>query len=198
MDLVVGRDVGGPASLEPGDRFLRRQGQMLGHLGLQPCERPVGIDARQERRDVVRVAPPARLRVGELGLVAGLGGRDHVGSDQDVLAQLGGQLVPGRLAVERLDGVADVRLVLQQAADGRRRVRRAARQADDREARPGDVVLPEHAHVAAESRLGGRDSSLRMGRRVAVCMGVMAVRDREGGQGGEERHQHRQRQGDRA
>ena len=29
VDLVVGRDVRGPAALDPGDRFLRRQGQML-------------------------------------------------------------------------------------------------------------------------------------------------------------------------
>jgi hypothetical protein len=70
-----------------------------------------------------------------------------------VLAELRREGVPGSLAVERLDRVADVDLVPQQAADRRLRVWRSRRQADDREARPGDVILPEDAHVAAKSRL---------------------------------------------
>ena len=61
------------------------------------------------------------------GLVAGLGGGDDVGGDQDVLAQLPGQLVAGRLAVERLDGVADVGLVPEQPADRGVGVGRAGR-----------------------------------------------------------------------
>ena len=60
---------------------------------------------------------PPRLRVGELGLVTGLGRSDQVGGDQDVLPQLSGQLVAGSLAVERLDGVADVGLIREQPAD---------------------------------------------------------------------------------
>ena len=191
MDAVVRRDVCGPAALKPGDRLLRRQRQVLTHLGLHPRERPVArIDARQQGRDVVRVALPACLRVGQLRLVAGLGGGDHVGGDQDVLPELRRQRIPGCLAVEGLDRVAEVRLVSEQAADRRRRVRRPARQADDREPRPGDVVLPEDAHVGAELRRG-------LARRVAVRMRVVAVRDRQRGEGGEERDQQGQGEGDR-
>jgi hypothetical protein len=86
---------------------------------------------------------------------AGLRRSDHVGGDQDVLAELRREGVPGRLAVERLDRVANVGLILEQSADGRRRVRRAGREADDHEPRPGDVVLPEDAHVTAQGRLRG-------------------------------------------
>ena len=52
---------------------------------------------------------------------------NDVGGDQDVQAELTRQLVAGRVTVERLDGVADVGLVLEQPADrgvGVRRVRR--------------------------------------------------------------------------
>jgi len=115
----------------------------------------------EDGRDVVGVRQPARLRVGQLRLVAGLGGRDDVGRDQDVLAQELRHLVTRRLAVERLHGVADVVLVLEQPRDGGLGVGRAAFEADDREPRPGDVVLPQLAHVDAE-----RDGLLRQRRRV--------------------------------
>ena len=40
---------------------------------------------------------PARLGVGELGLVAGLGGGDQVGGDQDVLASSAVSSLPAAL-----------------------------------------------------------------------------------------------------
>ena len=69
MDLVVGGDVCAPVALEPRDRLLRRQFEVLVHLRLHRRQLPVlGIDAVQDRRDVVGVGQPACLRVGELGL----------------------------------------------------------------------------------------------------------------------------------
>ena len=100
------------------------------HLGLHRRELPVArVDAVQHLRDVVGVLDPTGLGVGELGAVAGLGSGDHIGGDQDVRAQLTGQLVAGRLAIEGLDRVTDVGLVLKQPRDGRFGVGSAALEA---------------------------------------------------------------------
>jgi hypothetical protein len=83
-----------------------------------------------------------------------------------------------------LTAFADVGLVLQQSSDSGVGVRRTGRQADDRQPRPGDVVLPELAHVGAErDRLAGLHrrrvsddgDGLGLVRLVAVREGVVAV-----------------------
>ncbi len=107
--------------------------------------------------------------------------QDDLGGDQDVKPELAGQLVAGRLAVERLDRVADVGLVAQQPPDGGLRVRSVGRQADDRQARPDDVVLPQASHVLAQRELLLRQFPV-MVRRVVVRLGGVTVRDRERGQ----------------
>jgi hypothetical protein len=67
------------------NHFLRRQLEVPLHLLLQRCERPVPrVDAVEDRRDVLRVRLPASLLLGELRLIAGLRGRDHVCGDEDV------------------------------------------------------------------------------------------------------------------
>ena len=83
-----------------------------------------------------------------------------------------GQLVAGRLAVERLDRVADVGLVLEQPPDRRLRVGRVRREADDREPRPGDVVFPQLAHVVSKRELLSGDRAPRGMLSASVRQGV--------------------------
>ena len=92
-----------------------------------------------------------------------LGRRQDVRRRGDMLFEQGGQLIAGGGAVVGLDGVADVVLVLQQPLQGGVRLRVAAEDAEDGQARPGNVVLPQLTHGEAQGRLlGGR------GRREAV------------------------------
>ena len=77
----------------------------------------------EEGGDVVGVCLPAGLVLGDSRRVARPRRRDQVGGDQDVVAQEPRQLVARRVPVERLDGVADVDLVLEKPPDGRARVR---------------------------------------------------------------------------
>ena len=72
---------------------------------------------------------------------------------------------------------------LEQAADGRLGVRGIRRQADDREPRPRDVVLPEPSHLLAESELVVRHR--RRVSLIAVGSGIVPARDGEGDEGAE-------------
>ena len=128
-----------------------------------------------------------------LALSPAFAAADDVGGDQNVRAQLPGQLVTRRVPVEGLDGVTDVGLVLQEPPDRRVRVGGPCLEADDRQPRPGDVILPELAHVLAQCHCLRRklrrmvDALRRLHRRVrvvsCVAMGlghVHAVRDGQG------------------
>src|SRR5262249_51351446 len=107
----------------------------------------------QEVRDVVGVGVPPGAGVGECRAVAGLRRLQHLDGDGDVVVQQRGEPVAGRLAVEGFDGVADLHLVAQQAGGGGREAVGAVREGDDRQPRPGDVVLPELAHLVVEGHL---------------------------------------------
>ena len=93
--------------------------------------------------------------MGQLRVVAGLGRDENCHGTRDVLLEQLGQLIACGLAVERLDRVADVDLIPQQSTFGRREVGIAAREADDRQARPGDVLLPQFPHAVVEGQLLG-------------------------------------------
>src|SRR5262249_40093103 len=129
------------------------------------------------------VRDPTRLRAADLRAVAALRRGDQIGGDQDVLAEELSELRADRLAVEGLDGIADVGLVAEQPRDGGARVGRIALEADDREPRPRDVVLPELAHVLPE-----RDRLLRPQerRRTRHRMLRMGDRTRSGHAGADE------------
>ena len=110
----------------------------------------------EEVGDLVAVAIPGRLGRIDLRGVATLGGlqkRDRAG---DVLLQQPRQLVAGGIAIERLDRIADIDLVAQKPRLGRREIRQIAGEADDREPRPGDVVLPQLAHPVVQDELLAR------------------------------------------
>src|SRR4029079_17123010 len=100
--------------------------------------------------------------------------------------------------VVRLDRVADVGLVFAQTSDGRLRVGRAGREADDREPRPAHVVLPEAPHPLPERELGARHRALRGDGGLAVRLGCRPARHRKRGKGGECRDQQRDAERDRA
>jgi hypothetical protein len=156
VDGVVRRDVGGEVAVQPGDRLLCGQREVFahhrGHLVQPPVVR---VEAVEERGDVDRVGVPAAQRVVQGGLVAGLGGGEHVHGDEDVVAQQVGELVGGVTPVERFERVADVGLVAQQPLGGRPEVRQVGEEADDRHPGPDDVVLPQLAHLVAELELRG-------------------------------------------
>ena len=127
------------------------------------------VRAREQGGDLVGVLRPARLLRRDSRAVALLRHRDQVRRDEDVLAQERCELLAGRGAVERLHRVAEVGLVPEEPRDGLLRVGCVRREADDREPRPHDVLLPEPVHRAAERELTRRDS------RVVVVRGDRAV-----------------------
>ena len=98
MDLVVGRDVGGPVPLQAGDDLVGRQPEVRAQLGLHdaPSFQKRGLTLRA-RSAMSSPFSPTAPSVGELGLVAGLAAAIDLGGDQDVRSQLPRQLVAGRL-----------------------------------------------------------------------------------------------------
>ena len=68
----------------------------------------------KEPSDLPRVPVPRIARLFEGRCVSAPRGGEQIGGRQDVLLEQTGELVPGCLTVERLDGVPDVDLVLQQ------------------------------------------------------------------------------------
>jgi hypothetical protein len=84
------------------------------------------------------------------GLIARLRRQHEIGGDQDVLAEERGQPCAGGATVERLDRVADVLLVSEQALRGGGGVWQVGGGADDEQPRPRDVVLPETAHLVVQ------------------------------------------------
>ena len=73
-----------------------------------------GIGGCEEVRDLVGDVVPAGVGVVERCRVPCLRGLQQLDRDGDVVVQQGGELVTGGRAVVRLDGIADVSLVLQQ------------------------------------------------------------------------------------
>jgi hypothetical protein len=67
-----------------------------------------------------------------------------------VVLQQRGELLAGGVAVERLDRVAEIHLVLQETLGRRGLVREITEGAHDEEPGPGDVVLPQLAHVGPQ------------------------------------------------
>jgi hypothetical protein len=67
-----------------------------------------------------------------------------------VFGEQGSQLIAGLIAIERLDRIADVHLVLQQTLCSGISVWQAGKGADDVDARPGNVIFPEFAHCLLE------------------------------------------------
>jgi hypothetical protein len=84
------------------------------HRGPHDVLRPELRGGRgEEVGDLVGVGVPTGVGVVEGGRVAGLRRLEQLDRDGDVVVQQAGQLGAGRVAEERLDGVADVGLVLQ-------------------------------------------------------------------------------------
>ena len=97
--------------------------------------------------------------------------REHILIAADLIAVA----QKGDGAVERLHGVANVCLVPKQSGDGRFRVGGVRGQADDRQPRPGHVLLPEAVHRPAERKLVRRDRAgmLRHGHDAVVMGGLV-------------------------
>ena len=95
------------------------------------------------------------LRCADQRRVAGFGGGSS--ATAPVMCSLSSAVswLPAALTVVGLDRVADVDLVGEQPRLRRRQVRQVVREADDRQAGPGDVVLPELAHGVMEGGLLG-------------------------------------------
>ena len=154
VNLVVGRDVGRPVAVEAGERLLGREARCSCSIDfISPGPHEPGF-APARNAAISSAFAVQRVDVGNCGLVAGLRRGDQVCRDQDVLAEEPRQLLSGSVAVEGLDRVADVGLVPEQPPDGRLGVGRAGGEADDRQARPGDVVSRDGA-----SRRGTRRAS---------------------------------------
>src|SRR5262245_11911090 len=145
-DLVEGDHVGVPITLEPCNDLALGEVEMLhqevGHVGFGPVLR---IGSAEQARDLLSVLSPLAVVLSELGVVAGLGGRDQVDRDHDVLLEQPGERLPGGGAVQGDDGVADVFLVLEQAAGSRRGVGRSGHRRDDVFAGPDHMVGPQPA-----------------------------------------------------
>jgi hypothetical protein len=87
---------------------------MLPHHQLHLIERPfVGVRAVQKCRDLVSVGIPACVSIGDPGRIPGFGGRQQIGRDQDVVAQQRRELATRRVAIERLDRISNIGLILQ-------------------------------------------------------------------------------------
>ena len=136
----------------------------------------LGFGVVEEVGDLVAVGVPRGAGLRDLRVVARLGGLEQSDRAEDVLAQQGGEAVAGGLTVVGLDRVADVGLVAKQPALGRLEIGQSGGEADDRQPRPGDVVLPELSHRVVECRLscregGGLGSVLVGGGRMRVRTG---------------------------
>ena len=109
--------------------------------------------------------------------------------------------LPAVRAVVRLDRVADVDLVGQQARLGGLQIGQPAGEADDRQARPGDVVLPQLAHRVVEGELARRQRMRRgcvtVGADEGFVMGARRMRLVGTGRGHRERRARQRDQHDR-
>ena len=131
---------------------------------------------------------------GERGVVARLRRLQQRDGPEDVGAQERPELRARGGAVVRPDRGGDVGLVLQEPVLGRRQVGQAAGEADDRQAGPRDVVLPELAHVVVQALglRGPRGSGVVVpGGGVVVKGGGRAARGGEGDHGGRGADRHR-------
>ena len=159
LHLVVGRDAGCVVAAQLLGRLLQREVEVVLHHQAKVRERPlVRVRVVQEPRDVARVRVPILGRLVERRLVAALGGVEQLCGRQDVLREQVGELVPRGLAVEGLDRVADVHLVLQQPVRRRLQIGQVGGEADDEQTRPGHVVDPQLTHPVVEcplAHLGG-------------------------------------------
>ena len=100
---------------DPGDRLVLGELQVEREQVEDVLLRPVRIGAGEERGDRLDVRGPARVVGRERRLIAGLGGRDEVDRDEDVLLEQLGQPVTGGLPVEAGDRGTDVLLVPEQS-----------------------------------------------------------------------------------
>jgi hypothetical protein len=108
--------------------------------------RPVRIGATQEGGDIFAVCRPLLLCVIELLFIPAFGGLDDFSSERDVIAQQRCQLLARVLTVIRLDRIADIILIFQQAFGNGITVRQICQRADDVVACVGDMFFPQFSH----------------------------------------------------
>jgi hypothetical protein len=142
-DVVEGLHVRGPIAGDPRDRLVLRELEMEREEVKDVLLGPVRVGAGEELRDLCGVRGPACVVLREAVVVAGLGGRDEVDGDHDVLLEELRELVACSLTVVAGDSRTDVLLVLQEPARGDIRVGRTSDGGDDVLARPEDMVGPE-------------------------------------------------------
>jgi hypothetical protein len=108
-----------------------------------------------------------------------LGGLAHPDRSHDVLLKQAGELVARILAVVGLYGVANIRLVSQQAVLSCLQVRRVVREAYNRQASPDPVVFSQRAHVVMQrARLRVLRRCRLLAQRPQVRSSIMARRCR--------------------
>ena len=169
VDRVVVADVGVEVAREPVDGLLERLVEVrLHHRPHLPRGQLRGFAPLRKSAISLPFAYQASCACPSAALSPAFAACEQRDGAEDVRAKQLGELRARGRAVVRPDRVADVRLVLQQARLGRRQVGQAAGEADDRQARPGDVVLPELAHVVVQALRPWRRRARRVGR-AAVC-----------------------------
>ena len=104
MNLPVRRNIRRPIALQACNRFSKCEIEMRPHHKLHLIERPfVGVRSMQKCRNLVGVGIPARVSIGDPRRIAGFGGLQQIGRDQNVVAQERCELATRRVTIERLD-----------------------------------------------------------------------------------------------
>ena len=120
------------------------------------------------KRDLIAVRVERRLCLGCGVAVAGLGGLQQRDCGVDVALQQGSQLVARLAPVERLHGIADLRLVVQQSVHGELGIGKVADEVHDRALGPRPMGLPQRAHRVMQRERLRRDRPVLTARRARV------------------------------
>jgi hypothetical protein len=114
MDFVIRSNGCLIVTLQIGDSLFQSQIQVFSHHRLHLFKRPIlGIGRVEEFCDVIRVNVPTLTRIFQCGCVTAFCRLEYFCGNQNMLGEQRGQLFAGFLAVKRLNGIANVNLVLQ-------------------------------------------------------------------------------------
>src|SRR5687767_2572056 len=118
MDAVVSCDVRLPIALDPRHSFSRREIKMLTHHLSHVGGGPVWIGAAQEVGNLIGICYPAFVCVVKFCFVVCFSGTHYLRRGGNVFLQKRRKLIAGGVTVIRLNRVADINLILQQALCG--------------------------------------------------------------------------------
>src|SRR6185503_9223125 len=116
MYLIIGSNRSCIVTIQLTCSFLESQVQVLSHHGLHLFERPVlCVRAVEKYGNLVSVGIPACDCIIQCGRISILCGLEYFSGNQNVISEQCRELFTSRIAIEWLNGIPNIILVLQQS-----------------------------------------------------------------------------------